>query len=398
MFDEGETVSKDPEYMFCPAPHRQQILHLFTKHFCQHSIFPERHGTYTAAEIRRNAVKEMYDFCKVRGLCEVWGYMWACWYTPKMWRLWARSTSPYLSRLRTTMGVENFWRQLKHNYLHNYTRPRLDQLVWVLIHKVTPAYFARMNGLQDGYRMGRSKPLTAYQRRFKTAWIKMKNKEPSGTKYTTDVRTWTCNCGSQKYHCHHICKHLVRAVEHPALSFWRNVIRRRVVPIYQHPVLVPLGEAADDYIEPDGAITDGDDHLWSGNPSTLEGDGGWEEFAGAKRSREASPPAAGTNKRPARQHEIDEAISTQDDPLTDTVAAEVIDLTASSPPASPIQLDEDLHQGETGFSDSSAFDYGSDDELKVSICFMSAYYLSLIFCIRCHFSSTSSVKTLKKWP
>ncbi len=223
-------------------------------------------------------------------------------------------------------------------------------------------------------------------------------KTHSGTKYTTDVRTWTCNCGSQKYHCHHICKHLVRAVEHPALSFWRNVIRRRVVPIYQHPVLVPLGEAADDYIEPDGAITDGDDHLWSGNPSTLEGDGGWEEFAGAKRSREASPPAAGTNKRPARQHEIDETISTQDDPLTDTVAAEVIDLTASSPPASPIQLDEDPHQGETGFSDSSAFDYGSDDELKVSICFMSAYYLSLIFCIRCHFSLTSSVKTLKKWP
>ncbi len=59
------------------------------------------------------------------------------------------------------MGVENFWRQLKHNYLHNYTRPRLDQLVWVLIHRVTPAYFARMDGLQDGYRMGRSKPLTA---------------------------------------------------------------------------------------------------------------------------------------------------------------------------------------------------------------------------------------------
>ncbi|KJA13623.1 hypothetical protein HYPSUDRAFT_151417, partial [Hypholoma sublateritium FD-334 SS-4] len=86
-----------------------------------------------------------------------------------MWRLWARSTSQYLSRLRTTMGVENFWRQLKHNYLHNYTRPRLDQLVWVLIHKVTPAYFARMDGLQDDYRMGRSKPLTAYQRRFKTS-------------------------------------------------------------------------------------------------------------------------------------------------------------------------------------------------------------------------------------
>ncbi len=114
----------------------------------------------------------------------------------------------------------------------------------------------------------------------------------------------------------------------------------------------------------------------------LKADGGWEEFAGAKRSREASPPAAGTNKRPVRQREIDETISNQDNPLTDTAAAEVIDLTASSPPASPIQLDEDPHQdqiGETGFSDSSAFDYGSDDELKVSIYLMSACYLLLIF-------------------
>ncbi|KJA26419.1 hypothetical protein HYPSUDRAFT_199143 [Hypholoma sublateritium FD-334 SS-4] len=34
MFAKDETVSKDPEYIFCPAPHRQQILHLFTKHFC----------------------------------------------------------------------------------------------------------------------------------------------------------------------------------------------------------------------------------------------------------------------------------------------------------------------------------------------------------------------------
>ncbi|KJA12847.1 hypothetical protein HYPSUDRAFT_152221 [Hypholoma sublateritium FD-334 SS-4] len=151
MFDKKEVTEKNPDYVFCPAVHRQQILHLFTKHFCQHPIFTERHGSLTAAEIRRNAVKEMYDFCKRRGLREVWGYMWAFWYTPKMWKVWARSTSPYLSRLRTTMAVENFWRQLKHNYLHNHARPRLDHLVWIMIHEVTPDYFARMDGLQDTY-------------------------------------------------------------------------------------------------------------------------------------------------------------------------------------------------------------------------------------------------------
>ncbi|KAJ7588953.1 hypothetical protein C8J56DRAFT_889708 [Mycena floridula] len=41
MFDEGETVSKDKEYVFCPAVHRHQLLHLFTKHFCQHTLFVE---------------------------------------------------------------------------------------------------------------------------------------------------------------------------------------------------------------------------------------------------------------------------------------------------------------------------------------------------------------------
>ena len=107
MFDEDETTSSHPEYVFCPAPHRKQILHLFTKHFCQHLIFPERHEKgLSATEIRRALVFEMYEFCEKRGLREVWGYMWACWHSPKMWNLWERSRSTYLSQLRTTMAPD----------------------------------------------------------------------------------------------------------------------------------------------------------------------------------------------------------------------------------------------------------------------------------------------------
>lgn len=109
MFEQGELTSPDPNYVFCPAVHRGQLLHLFTKHFCQHPNFFERHGRKNTAELRRQASYDMYKFCKDRGLREVWGYMWASWYCPKMWKLWARSTSPFISRLRTTMGVENFW-------------------------------------------------------------------------------------------------------------------------------------------------------------------------------------------------------------------------------------------------------------------------------------------------
>ena len=150
MFDVDETISPDPDYVFCPATHRKQILHLFTKHFCQHPIFPERlEKSLDAKQIRREAVFKMYEFCKKRRLREVWGYMWACWYSPKMWRIWARSTSSYLSHRRTTMGIENFWRQLKHNYLHHVARPWLDHLVWILIYKVTPSYFAQTQILDD---------------------------------------------------------------------------------------------------------------------------------------------------------------------------------------------------------------------------------------------------------
>ena len=263
LLDAGEALSPDPDYMFCPAAHRRQILHLFTHHFCLHPVFPERDGSWTAEEIRRNSVYEMYQFCHIQGLREVWGYLWACWYSPKMWRLWARSTTPYISRLRTTMNVENFWRQLKHDHLHRFVHPRLDLLVWILIHKVTPAYMARAEILEDRYRMGRSKQLTTYQKYFKVAWKKLEKAQVSNQPYVTNVADWTCTCGRQKYDRHHLCKHLVQAVEPPHPRFWREVIRRRVKPIYQHPSLIAKGDnlPAITLSRDPGSISDGDDHI-----------------------------------------------------------------------------------------------------------------------------------------
>jgi hypothetical protein len=170
LFDNGETKSTKPDYVFCPAPHRKQLPRLFTKHFCQHPQFPERDGTYSAKEIRTNAVTEMYMFCWQRGLSEVWAYFWTSWYSPNMWKLWARSTCPWISRLRTTMNVENFWRQLKHDFLHHLLHPRLDHLVYILMNNVTPEYFVRAEVLEDIHHLGWSKALTTYQKYFKTAW------------------------------------------------------------------------------------------------------------------------------------------------------------------------------------------------------------------------------------
>ena len=228
-WEEGETPPPHPEHAFCPSLHRKPILHLFTKHFCQHPLFHERLSGYLgAAAIRWQAVSEMYQFCYQRGLREVWGYLWTSWHAPKVWKLWARSTSPYVSRLRTTMGTENFWRQLKHNYLHHTLRPRLDRLVWILIDKVTQEYIARADVLEDTHRLGRSKPLTTYQRYFKSAWKKLEEVPASvhgHSKYITSIEEWTCNCSQQKYHPQHLCEHPVQAVPRLPSTFWRQIIR-----------------------------------------------------------------------------------------------------------------------------------------------------------------------------
>ena len=50
LLDSGETLAADSDYVFCPAAHRRQVLHLFTRHFCLHPIFPERDGTWASAE------------------------------------------------------------------------------------------------------------------------------------------------------------------------------------------------------------------------------------------------------------------------------------------------------------------------------------------------------------
>lgn len=283
MFDEGETTTKDKDYTFCPAPHRTPILHLFSRHFCRHPIFPERGGeTQTAEQIRVRSVFEMYDFCKKRGLNEVWGYMWACWYSPKMWKLWSRSTAARLSRLRTTMNVENLWKVIKHEFLHNHVHPRLDTLVWILIHRVTRVQINRVAAMGDEHRLGRSKELSTFQKAFKANWKRLEKRTVSGKEYIVNVEKWLCTCGHQKYDPHHLCKHLVQAVPNPSAKFFTTIWRRRTVPIYRHRELVPcnadaFGPSATWHVD-EGSVTDGDDHLCLGDTEVLRGNGGWKDL------------------------------------------------------------------------------------------------------------------------
>lgn len=335
MFDdEVEKKAKDPNYIFCPAAHRKQLLHLFSRHFCQHPLLPERleDSGWSKEKIRRTAVMEMYEFCFTRGLREVWGYMWTSWYCPKMWKLWARSSSPnQLSRIRTTLNVENFWKQLKHENLHHLLNPRIDHLVWILIHEVLPAYFHRVTHLEATSRLGRSRALTPFQIAFKANWKKLSQKAIlSSQQYKTSVESWTCNCGQQKYDPHCLCKHLVQAVGSPSLRFFQQVHRRRVIPFYQHPELIPNGSKQLSFMDPgDGSITDGDDQDYLGDVTQLAG-GGWRDLI--------SSNSLGKRSRSTASHSSD--LVDQGEPMEVDIG-----------PSSPIEV--------------NSVDYGSEDEKEV---------------------------------
>lgn len=134
--------SRRPDYQFCPTPHRLPIMRLFAKHASQHPLLPERHGEVrTAANIRRDAVEEMYRHCEVNNLREVWAYLWNSWYLRERWPLWARAAySCSIPCKRMTMMVEALWRNLKRLVLHLFNRPPVDLATHAIITKAIPPY------------------------------------------------------------------------------------------------------------------------------------------------------------------------------------------------------------------------------------------------------------------
>ncbi|KAG8990423.1 hypothetical protein FRB90_001762 [Tulasnella sp. 427] len=270
LLEAGETKSKNPQYQFCPAPHRSAVLCLFIQHFFKHPIFPARLGMPEAsAAIRRTAVMEMYMHCKRNGLTE-------------------------LSRLRTTMTVENHWKQLKHHYLHFLHRPRLDQVIYLISTALVPDFMSYAHRLEDGHRLGRARILTPAQKRFKKAWKAKKKAIVSGRIYQTDVLLWQCNCGAQAGDSYHLCKHLVQAVHEPPASFFAEV-----------------GAWTDFDV---GSVTDGDDHEGLGGLDMLRSGkagpkgGGWIDIVAgtawtnhAKRKRGSEVADDGDDEDDAQQ-------------------------------------------------------------------------------------------------
>lgn len=111
---------------------------MMDRHLLYHPTIPIAHvGKLPAADIYKRCIKEMYDLCHNHNLAYLWAYLWENWYRPARWILWARSSYSKLSRWRTTMAVESFWKDLKREVLHN-RRVRVAGLVALLSLRVIP--------------------------------------------------------------------------------------------------------------------------------------------------------------------------------------------------------------------------------------------------------------------
>jgi hypothetical protein len=218
------------------------------------------------------------------------------------------------------MTVENHWKQIKHQYLHNLNRPRLDLTVFILCTEVTPNFVRRAKALAEVLpHGGRMPPFTSFQQGFKKAWKLLSNRDIGHTNYLTDVNLWLCNCGSQELHTYHLCKHLVQAVTHPLPPhFFHEIHQRRTVPLYRHPHLQANIHAV---VLEDGSISDGDDRPECFGKESYLVDGNWERVSWVKDSLKRKPSVISIS---SNGEHLDIGRSTPGlDPLSDDDSEEV---------------------------------------------------------------------------
>ncbi|KAJ6523472.1 hypothetical protein DFH09DRAFT_1329961 [Mycena vulgaris] len=168
---------------FCLVEFRQPIVDLMESHLCTHPLIPG-YAHPSPAGIREWAVRQMYTFCVEHDLREVWAYLWENWYRRGRWELWARAEHPEILQLKTTMMVESHWRRIKHDFLHHFHKPRLDLLAWILIVKLAPCYYRRLDRILKPY--GRDyRDLASWRKDFKAEW----KKYPTSTDGSVPVPT-----------------------------------------------------------------------------------------------------------------------------------------------------------------------------------------------------------------
>ncbi|KAJ7086004.1 hypothetical protein B0H15DRAFT_950602 [Mycena belliarum] len=237
--EDGEK-EKQTKRTFCPAIYREPIEHMMEKHYCAHPLLPG-YAEPSPAGIKRWAVLHMYKFCAEHGLREVWAYLWENWYRASRWELWARSVHPEIPVLKTTMILESHWRRIKHDFLHHFHMPRCDLLAWILIVKLAPSFYLKLDRLLTD--TGRYRELPSWRKAFKREWRVLEKRPitlPVNDAYKTDAKKGLCT-----------------SVQPVPAVFFLEVKRQRTAPFWVHPLLQPLADGVQDRDEDTHDLQDG---------------------------------------------------------------------------------------------------------------------------------------------
>ncbi|KAF7305110.1 SWIM-type domain-containing protein [Mycena kentingensis (nom. inval.)] len=280
--------AEKPGRTFCEPDLQPEILRMMKAHSHMHALIPGR--SHPSPEgIRYLAVKETYDFCVAHDLREAWAYLWGNWYRKERWNLWARAAHPTIPRLRTTMICESHWRKLKHEYLHEYYSPRLDLLVWVIITKLCAPYYKKLTLFTVPTGRSRVSELASWRETFRSLWRQLEKRDISDRVddvYRPDAERWVCTCPSYATSRFLVCKHLVQLVQRVPTKFFREVQRRRTIPFWQHPTLIPLVPSSG------GGAPPGDDGPRDWETPEDEDDGIMEPYLETQADRDFDASAA----------------------------------------------------------------------------------------------------------
>ena len=84
------------------------------------------------------------------------------------------------------------WRQVKRDFLHHFHRPWLDLLLWILVEKLAPIYYRKLDRMLND--KGQYCELPIWCKAFKREWKKLTKTPITGTeinlKYQPDTMKW----------------------------------------------------------------------------------------------------------------------------------------------------------------------------------------------------------------
>ncbi|KAH9023028.1 hypothetical protein EDB83DRAFT_2320208 [Lactarius deliciosus] len=130
------------------------------------------------------------------------------------------------------MFVEGHWQRVKEDYLQHFSLLRLDLLTWVLVTKLAPMYYRKLDIMLND--IGRYRELPRWRRDFKFEWNKAKR-----TPITMPLNERGTNRTSIDFHFL-LCKHLVQRFQPVNPRFFLEVTQNRCLPFWLHPFLKPL--------------------------------------------------------------------------------------------------------------------------------------------------------------